>query len=98
MPAVYTTKTRGKRRLASATRAGEGKYLIVKYEGHTELVYALEIPNISGPTQREFEIRKEASYIISVKNPNIKACGFAAFSNKKPEYPKHLIEKFEDKR
>ena len=59
----------------------------------------MELPEIPGPTQREFEIKKEASYIISVKNPGIKVPGFAAFSeDKKPQYPRHLIEKFGDRR
>src|ERR671914_1247324 len=100
LPAEYTTETRGKRRLAAAAPAGEGKYTIVKHENHTELAYLLELPEIPGPTQREFEIKKEASYIISVKNPDVKVPGFAAFSSedKKPEYPKHLKEKFADKR
>jgi hypothetical protein len=99
LPAEYTTETRGKRRIAAAAPAGEGKYSIVKHDSHTELAYLLELPEIPGPTQREFEIRKEASYIVSVKNPKIKVPGFAAFSeNKKPEYPKHLMEKFGDKR
>jgi hypothetical protein len=100
MPAEYTTETRGKRRLAAAAPAGEGKYTIVKHDNHTELAYILELPEIPGPTQREFEIKKEASYIISVKNPDVKVPGFAAYSseNKKPEYPKHLKEKFADKR
>src|ERR687890_2489095 len=30
MPAEYTTETRGRRRLAAAAPAGEGKYVIVK--------------------------------------------------------------------
>src|ERR671914_2449050 len=100
MPAEYTTETRGKRRLPAAAPAGEGKYTIVKHDNHTELAYILELPDVPGPTQREFEIKKEASYIISVKNPDVKVPGFAAFSSedKKPEYPKHLKEKFADKR
>src|SRR5918996_2035824 len=100
LPAEYTTETRGKRRLAAAAPAGEGKYTIVKHDNHTELAYILELPEVPGPTQREFEIKKEASYIISVKNPDVKVPGFAAFSSedKKPEYPKHLKEKFADKR
>src|SRR2546423_16532 len=86
LPAEYTTETRGKRRIAAAAPAGEGKYSIVKHAGHTELAYLLELPEIPGPTQREFEIKKEASYIISVKNPNISVPGFASFasSEKKP--------------
>ena len=99
LPAEYTTETRGKRRLAAAAPAGEGKYTIVKHENHTELAYLLELPEIPGPTQREFEIKKEASYIISVKNPDVKVPGFAAVSsNKKLEYPKLLKDKFGDKR
>jgi hypothetical protein len=99
LPAEYTTETRGKRRIAAAIPAGEGKYSIVKHDGHTELAYLLELPEVPGPTQREFEIKKEASYIVSVKNPNISVPGFAAFSsNKKPEYPKRLVEKFGDRR
>jgi hypothetical protein len=97
MPAEYTTETRGKRRLAAAAPAGEGKYVIVKHDNHTELAYILELPEKPGPTQREFEIKKEASYIISVKNPDVKVPGFAA-SEKKPDYPKTLKEKFGDKR
>src|ERR671930_757550 len=99
LAAEYTTETRGKRRIAAAAPAGEGKYSIVKHDNHTELAYLLELPEIPGPTQREFEIKKEASYIISVKNPEIKVPGFAAFSeDKKPEYSKHLMEKFGDRR
>jgi hypothetical protein len=97
MPAEYTTETRGKRRLAAAVPAGEGKYVIVKHDNHTELAYVLELPETPGPIQREFEIKKEASYIISVKNPDVKVPGFAA-SEKNPDYPKTLKEKFGDKR
>jgi hypothetical protein len=97
MPAEYTTETRGKRRLAAAVPAGEGKYVIAKHDNHTELAYVLELPETPGPTQREFEIKREASYIISVKNTDVKVPGFAA-SEKKPDYPKTLKEKFGDKR
>jgi uncharacterized protein DUF2795 len=100
LPAEYTTKTRGQRRIGAAASAGEGKYSIVRHDGHTELAYVLELPEIPGPTQREFEIRKEASYIISVKNPDIQVPGFASFLSpeKKPHYPKHLKEKFGNRR
>jgi Protein of unknown function (DUF2795) len=99
LAAEYATETRGKRIIAAATPAGEGKYSIVKHDNHTELAYLLELPEIPGPTQREFEIKKEASYIISVKNPEIKVPGFAAFSeDKKPKYPRYLMEKFGNRR
>jgi len=56
MPAEYDTETRGKRRTKAATPAGEGKYSIVKHDNHTELAYILELPEIPGPAQREFEL------------------------------------------
>ena len=100
LPSEYTTETRGKRRIEAASPVGEGKYSIVKHDNHTELAYVLELPEFPGPTQREFEIKKEASYIISVKNPDIQAPGFAAFSapENKPKYPNHLKEMFGDRR
>jgi hypothetical protein len=100
MPAEYTTETRGERRIEAATPAGEGKYSIVRHHNHTELAYILELPEVPGPTQREFEIKKEASYIISVKNPDIQIPGFATFSapEKKPDYPKYLKDMFGEKR
>jgi hypothetical protein len=98
MATEYETETKGKRRVAAAAPAGEGKYAIVKHDNHTELAYVLELPEVPGPTQREFEIRKEASYIMSVKNPDITIPGFRAFEKRKPEYPANIKEQFGDKR
>lgn len=98
LAAEYETETRGKRRVAAAAPAGEGKYSIVKHDNHTELAYALELPEVPGPTQREFEIKKEASYIVSVKNPDIQISGFKAFEKRKPQYPSSIKERFGDRR
>jgi hypothetical protein len=98
LPAEYKTKTRGTRRMGGAVPAGEGKYSIVEHEGHTELAYILELPEVPGVTQKEFQIKKEASYIISVKNPEIQVGGYTAFIDRKPDYPKILKEKFGDRR
>jgi len=59
------------------------------------LAYILELPEIPGPTQKEFETKKEASYIVSVKNPDIQVSGFAAFAapEKKPDYPGFPLRK-----
>ena len=48
LPAEYETETRGRRRLAAAIPAGEGKYAIVKHDNHTELAYVLELPKVPG--------------------------------------------------
>lgn len=98
-PAEYSTKTKGTKRLMpTAIPTGEGKYSVVKHGNYTELAYVLEIPKKLGPSQSEFEIKKEASYIISVKNPEINIPGFASFSNKKPNYPNNLKELFGNRR
>ena len=84
--------------MAPAAPAGEGKYSIVKHDNHTELAYVLELPEIPGPTQKEFEIKKEASYIVSVKNPDIQIPGFKAFEKRKPQYPESIKKEFGDRR
>jgi hypothetical protein len=98
LPVEYETETKGKRRVGPATPAGEGKYAIAKHDNHTELAYVLELPEVPGPTQKEFEIKKEASYIVSVKNPEISIKGFAAFEKRKPKYPSNIKEMFGDRR
>ena len=98
LAAEYETETKGKRRVAAAAPAGEGKYSIVKHDNHTEFAYALELPEVPGPIQREFEIKKEASYIMSVKNPDIQISGFKAFEKRTPQYPESLKKEFGDRR
>jgi hypothetical protein len=98
LPAEYKTETRGTRRVGMALPAGEGKYSIIMHDGHSELAYILEIPRTPGPTQNEFQIKKEASYIVSIKNPDIHVSGYNAFLKRKPDYPKSLKEKFGDRR
>jgi hypothetical protein len=98
LPAEYETETRGTRRMGGAVPAGEGKYSVIEHEGHSELAYILELPDEPGPTQQEFQIKKEASYIVSVKNPDIQVPGYAAFLKRKPNYPNSLKEKFGNKR
>jgi hypothetical protein len=98
LPAEYETETRGTRRIGAAVPVGEGKYSIVEHEGHSELAYILELPEVPGPTQREFQIKKEASYIVSVKNPDIQVAGYNAFLKRKPRYPNSLKEKFGHRR
>jgi hypothetical protein len=98
LAAEYETETKGKKRVAAAVPAGEGKYSIVMHDNHTELAYTLELPEVPGPTQNEFEIKKEASYIVSVKNPDIQIPGFKAFEKRKPQYPESIKKEFGDRR
>ena len=98
-PSEYSTETKGTNRLIPASiPVGEGKYSVSKHDNHTELAYILELPEKLGPSQSEFQIKKEASYVISIKNPEINIPAFSSFSNKKPQYPEKLKQLFGSKR
>jgi hypothetical protein len=95
----YTTKTRGVRRVAAARPAGEGIYAIVRHGEHTHLAYVLEQPKRQGPAERELNIKREASYIIAVKNPesgNPPAAGLGP--EREARFPRKLQEKFAGRR
>jgi hypothetical protein len=79
--------------------AGEGVYEIVRHEEHTHLAYALELLPTPGSVQRVFNIRKAASIIVTVKNPDANSPPEAGLPEyRKPEYPKKLMEKFGERR
>lgn len=94
-PIRYQTKTRGSRRISEAFPAGEGRYALVAHDDHTELAYRLVNPEHPGRPQQEMELKPEASYVISVRNPDIKVKGFPDAS---PDYPKSLKKLFAKKR
>ncbi len=82
----------GERARPWARIAGEGRYAIVRHADHTHLAYALAEPERAGEVQKEMQIKPEASYIVSVKEP------FAPSEirlDKKPSYPDSLRRKFD---
>jgi len=87
---TYTTKTRGERKLEAARPAGEGFYSIVEHHGHTHLAYVLELPQDLGEVQHAFNIEKEGSYVIAVKNPESPAPFGVPSAQLKEELPSHL--------
>lgn len=98
-PETYSTRTRGERYVAAAIPAGEGRFRILRHEDHTHLAYALELPKREGQVQKEFEIEDQASYIISVKNPEAGSPAYAGLSEEeKANYPKRLQEVFRGRR
>jgi hypothetical protein len=68
---AYQTKTRGERIQPPARPVAEGAYVIARHGDHTHLAYRLELPDGRGGPQLELNIEHEASYIISVKNPQV---------------------------
>jgi len=60
------------RQIAPEVRAvGEGVYGIVEHQLHTHLAFVLELPHEPGEVQRCFNIPKEGSYHIVVRNPDV---------------------------
>ena len=96
---TYETKTRGDRHLGPGRPAGEGVYAIVRHDDHTHLAYALELPEEPGEVQQELNIESEASYIITVKNPEQPAPpGVGLADTELVELPAHLQQRFQGRR
>jgi hypothetical protein len=84
----------------AARPVGEGKYAIVKHPHQAELAYILEMPTEPRDAQKEFDIEKEASYVISVINPKKPAASAAAdggsypSAEELPMYPEEVLNEF----
>jgi hypothetical protein len=95
----YTTRTRGLRRVAAVRPAGEGIYSIVSHHDHTHLAYVLELPQQEGPAERELNIKRKASYVIAVKNPQSGDPPAAGLDpDHEARFPKKLQEAFGGRR
>jgi len=94
-PVRYKTKTRGRQVQGESIPIGEGRYALFEREGSTRLGYRLNRPSKPGKAQNELGILQEASFVISVRNPEVKVRGFP---ESEPRYPKKLQKKFTDKR
>lgn len=91
----YETRTRGERHLPAARPAGEGVYRLLRHGDHTHLVYALELPKEPGEVQQELNIASEASYIISIANPQKRGRGTPGLLRQQSaDYPKGLQDAF----
>jgi hypothetical protein len=93
----YRTATRGIRLVGAAKPVGEGRYQLVEHRGHSELAYVLELPRRVGPAQAEFEIKATASYVLAVKNPDVRVPGFPE-SDEAVRLPSRFKAKFGGRR
>lgn len=82
-----------------ARPAGEGVYALARHGNHTHLLYALELPAEPDEVQRELNIHKEGSYLLSVKNPQASSPPSVGLDDeRKAEFPADLQERFEGRR
>ena len=96
---TYSTKTLGERFQPAARPVGEGIYEIVKHGSNTNLIYVLELPEDLGEAQQALGIKTEASYIITIKNPEGSSPnGMGLPAEEKADLPKDLQNKFEQRR
>ena len=75
-----------------ARAAGQGRYVIASHDNHTHLAYKLSEPVHRGEVQRELQIKPEASYVLSVKDPYTPS---EIELEDKPNYPESLRKKFD---
>jgi hypothetical protein len=98
-PKNYFTKESRVQHLPAARPVGEGVYMIVRHRGHTHLAHLLELPSEPGEVQRAFNITREASYIVSVKNPKAAAPpGLGLDESRETQFPKSLLKHFRGRR
>jgi hypothetical protein len=96
---TYQTKTRGERVRPAARPVGEGVYQILRHEDHTHLVYALELPKTPKEAQENLQIAEEASYVVSIKNPDTPTPPQAGIPEEaQPDYPKELQARFDGRK
>ncbi|MDZ5698058.1 hypothetical protein [Chelativorans sp. M5D2P16] len=95
----YGTKTRGKQEQPAARPAGEGVYVLSLEDGQMHLSYKLELPEKPGEVQKAFRIAPEASFALSIKNPEKGSPANAGLSeDDEADYPKKLQEEFRGRR
>jgi hypothetical protein len=95
----YETRTRGLRRQPEARPVGEGRYVLADHDGHSHLAYALELPPEPGEAQRLFNLHREASFIVAVRNPDAPAApGTGLPRGRRADLPRPLRDRFGDRR
>jgi hypothetical protein len=96
---TYGTATRGERHEPAARPAGEGVYSITLLSGQMHLSYTLELPKHPGEVQKAFHIEPQASFALSVKNPEASTPpGVGLREQEKADYPDRLQAEFRDRR
>ena len=95
----HDPETGSARPQAAARPAGEGDYALVRHGDHAHLAYKLAVPASPGEVQSALNIAAEASYVLSVKNPEASSPqGIGLDRSRRAEFPKALQERFGDRR
>jgi hypothetical protein len=96
---AYETRTRGVRVRPAARPAGEARYVLATHTDHAHLAYGLELPPEPGEAQRLLGLRREASLIVAVRNPDAPAPpGTGVPRSRRAQLPAQLLERFGGRR
>ena len=92
----YETVTVGTRTTKADRIAGKGQYIMAKPNDRRTIIgYVLESPLDVGEVQNAFNITKEASFSVAVKNPKAKSPRNAGLDpSQKTEFPAEVQQKF----
>ena len=97
-PRTDETRTRGRREVPAGRLAGEGVYVLARHGDHTHLAYELLHPQQAGDVQRELNLQRRASFIITVRNPEVPSPpGAGAGTGCCPRFPGDLQARFGDR-
>lgn len=95
----YSTRTRGERTLPSVRPAGEGVYALIRRGRNLHLTYELELPERPGEVQQELNVKPQAAYVLSVRNPETPSPPGAGLpEQEEAHYPKTLRQEFRSRR
>ncbi|WP_214367809.1 hypothetical protein [Pseudonocardia sp. H11422] len=98
-PRPYRTTTRGPRVETPARPAGESVYVVARHDTHTHLAHVLELPSSPGPVQRDLRITPEASFVVTVRNPDADPGPRPGLPPpRRPDYPETLGAEFAGRR
>jgi hypothetical protein len=95
----YETKTRGHRFVESVRPVGEGIYMLTTHDNHTHFVYALELPKKINEVQEAFNLKNQASYVVTVKNPKAPSPPEVGYRPREGfSFPRNLQDKFDNRK
>lgn len=95
----HDPETGSARPQAAARPAGEGTYALVRHGDHAHLAYKLALPEAPGEVQAALNIAPEASYVLSVKNPEASSPqGMGLEPERRAAFPEALQQRFGDRR
>lgn len=98
-PSEYETKTRGRRRRPGCRPVAVGSYDLRRRGRDTVLVVVFQRPDDRADVQDELNVPDEATYVVTVKNPEAGSPPDAGLDDRRrADLPQELRDRFEGRR